>query len=129
MMVDGGVRHVVDPKNAIERCLELVDDDETRVVLDVILLDDQGIDALQCHDKPEQHGMVEVERAMKKYPHVRYRHLMAPKQEDLEDYDFLNFNRENTEKLLEAGKFDARKSMNLGAGYRFKQLRDLCEDK
>ena len=46
MMVDGGVRHVVDPKNAIERCLELVDDDETRVVLDVILLDDQGIDAL-----------------------------------------------------------------------------------
>jgi len=93
------------------------------------LLDDQGIDVLDGRDMPSSSGMKEVKAAMEKYPDVRYRYLMAPSLYDIKDFDFLNFSHKNTAALFEAGKFDGRKVMNLGAGARFAQLKDLFKPK
>ena len=43
---DGGVVHYVDPESAIQRCLPLVDNDEKRIIMDVVLLDGEGIELL-----------------------------------------------------------------------------------
>jgi len=41
--VDAGIRHYVDLNGAIERCLELVDD-EKHITIDAIILDREGLD-------------------------------------------------------------------------------------
>ena len=75
--MDGGVKHVVDVERAIKRCKEIVPD-ESLITVDVILLDDAGIDELNKNRKPESAGMNEVITSLKKHPKVNFRYLLAP---------------------------------------------------
>ena len=128
LSVDGGLKHYADPNSAIERCLKLVDDDESRVILDAVLLDSDGIDCLECKiTKPSSQGMKEIIDAMQKHPDVHYRYLMSPHNKLVKDFDYYNFDHQYTNELLEAGKFDARKAIHEGPGARFKKLQNLCK--
>ena len=124
---DGGVVHYVDPESAIQRCLPLVDDDEKRIIMDVVLLDGEGIELLDKNEKPKSDGLAEMIDAMEKHPKVKYRYLMAPAEQQVKDHNLWNFDGCHAKSLLEAGQRDARNALQLGPGTRFKKLRDLCK--
>lgn len=129
--VDGGTAMGLDAISAVEKCLELVDD-ESQITLDIILLDrfaatpgeeDDGdtiMNMLRLHEmKSYYKGLENVMTTMLSHPNVNYRYILEPSGKYPKLWNLLNFSPQNTWPLQEMGMKDAKAAMEAGEGASF----------
>jgi len=126
----------LDAISAVEKCLELVDD-ETQITLDIILLDrfatpqdhDQDGDTianiLRLHElKSYYKGLENVITTMMSHPNVNYRYILEPTGDYPKLWNLLNFSPNNTWPLQVNGMADAKAALEAGEGAHFQKFKD-----
>lgn len=134
--VDGGTAMGLDAISAVEKCLELVDD-ESQITLDIILLDrfattpgeeDDGdtiANILRLHEmKSYYKGLENVITTMLSHPNVNYRYILEPTGKYPKLWNLLNFSQATTWPLQEMGMKDAKAAMEAGEGASFRKFHD-----
>ena len=107
--IDGGTAMGLDAMTAVEKCLSLVGDDESKITLDIILLDrfatpddktddgDTMMNMLRMHTvKSYYKGLENVITTMLAHPNVNYRYILEPSGKYPKLWNLLNFGYDNT---------------------------------
>ena len=115
--IDGGSAYGVDIVSAVARCRELVDDD-SKIILDVILCHDQGLSSVDDtgnainnymryrqiqSDHKKLNNLVEFQLAR---PTVQFRHLIMPSGSVASGLKEIDFNQANIEPMFSLGITD-----------------------
>ena len=120
--MDGGTVWNVNVKDAVDKCLEVVDD-EAHVVLDVAITEFISLDELS--ETGKSYDNFGRKRAIRKYyktmndvaefarsrPNVNYRHFFKPSVELGGARAELDFRNETTWKFQEIGRADAKAAL------------------
>ena len=127
----------LDAMSAVEQCLTKVGDDETKVTLDIILLDrftspsdkeDDGdtiMNMLRMHSvKSYYKGLENVITTMLAHPNVNYRYILEPSGHYAHLWNLLNFSNNNTWPMQENGRADAKTAIAAGEGESFKKFKE-----
>ena len=125
----------LDAISAVERCLELVED-ESLVTMDIILLDRfvppaiEGDDGDTIQNMLRKHeitsyynGLVNVITCMLSHPNVQYRYILEPSGPYPKLWNLLNFSPNNTWPMQENGMADAKAALEAGEGHGFEKFR------
>ena len=139
VFIDGGTAMGVDAISAVESCLTVVDD-QTKITLDIILLDrftapdpesDDGDtikNLIRLYEvKSYFKGLQNVIVTMLAYPNVNYRYILEPSGHYAHLWNLLNFSPENTWPMQQNGMADAKAAMEAGPGANFQKYRDWAE--
>lgn len=126
----------LDAMSAVEKCLDLVDD-ESKITMDIMLLDrfampeselDDGDtlkNMLRMHSiKHYYKGLENVITTMLAHPNVNYRYILEPSGDYPKLWNLLNFGPENTWPMQENGMADAKAALEAGPGVSFKRFHD-----
>ena len=134
--VDGGTAMGLDAISAVEKCLELVDD-ESKITMDIMLLDRFAIPEHELDDgdtlknmvrmhsiKHYYKGLENVITTMLSHPNVNYRYILEPSGDYPKLWNLLNFGPENTWPMQENGMADAKAALEKGPGVGFQKYHD-----
>ena len=134
--VDGGTAMGLDAMSAVEKCLELVDDD-SKITLDIMLLDRFALPPTELDDgdtlknlvrmhsvKHYYKGLENVITTMLAHPNVNYRYILEPSGDYPKLWNLLNFGPGNTWPMQENGMADAKAALEAGPGAGFQKYRD-----
>jgi len=123
LYMDGGTTWNINLKDAVDRCLELVDD-EAHVVLDVAITEavhiplwnETGCSATNFwrkHQIQRYYGkMNDVIEFAKARPHVNYRHFFQPAESLGHAWDEMKFDNATTWTFQQTGRDDAKQAIN-----------------
>ena len=138
--VDGGTAMGLDAMSAVEKCLELVDDD-SQITMDIILLDrfsDQAEEEsgdtinnlLRQHEMKHYYkGLENVITVMMAHPNVNYRYILEPSGAYPRLWNLLNFSYENTWPMQENGRADAKTALEAGPGAGFEPFLEAIRER
>lgn len=146
LCTDGGTAMGLDATSAVAACLEKVGGDQSKVTLDIILLDrfnapdeeadlgDTITNMLRTHSmKSYYHGLENVIQTQVRYPEVNYRYIVQPSGAYPKLWNLLNFGYNNTWPMQVEGRKDAEASLSnseAGAGpFTMLDLKAWSEDK
>lgn len=137
--VDGGTAMGLDAMSAVEKCLELVDED-SQITMDIILLDrfaspvkelddqDTILNMLRMHEiKHYYKGLENVITVMMAHPDVNYRYILEPSGDYPKLWNLLNFGPENTWPMQENGRADAKTSLEKGPGANYVKFQEWID--
>jgi hypothetical protein len=132
--MDGGAAWNTNLISAIDRCLEVVDDD-SKIVLDVIICDDAHIKTssvdttnaisnfLRYYSIKHAYGslndILEFKRAR---PKVNYRYIVIPSETLASGLNEMKFDNATLFPMVEIGKKDAQNVISMGEGAVIKRL-------
>ena len=129
----------LDAMSAVEKCLDLVDD-ESKITMDIMLLDRFAIPAAELDDgdtlknmlrmhsiKHYFKGLENVITTMQAHPNVNYRYILEPSGEYPKLWNLLNFGPENTWPMQENGMADAKSALEAGPGASFKRFHEWID--
>ena len=127
--MDGGTTWNVNISSAIEGCMGIVDGDQTKIVVDILMCSEHSIapytpgtsiDNLLRRRQISKYysGRDAIQAVMRAYPDVNWRYLIEEKN-SLGGLGELNFNNENTWPLQLQGREQAQEVLDFGPGYGF----------
>merc|ERR1712060_38311 len=138
--VDGGTAMGLDAMSGVKKCLELVGGDESKITMDIMLLDrfvappeeteedfnDKTIkNILRLHEmKSYYKGLENVITTMLAHPNVNYRYILEPSGKYPKLWNLLNFGPNNTWPLQQMGMDDAKTALENGEGHGFQKFHD-----
>ena len=121
-LLDGTLKHVIDVESAVERCLEIVRS-ESDIIIDVIMVASQGAEVVEPENEDSLYNhWTELQKSMGKHTLVVYRHLLSPMKENINDFEWKNFDNNYTKHMYEIGKRDAAEVVARKEGERFNKL-------
>lgn len=129
----------LDAISAVEKCLELVDD-ESKITMDIMLLDRFAVPEGELNDgdtlknmlrmhqiKHYYKGLENVITTMLSHPNVNYRYILEPTGDYPKLWNLLNFGPGNTWPMQQNGMADAKSALEAGPGTSFKKFHDWID--
>lgn len=117
LLIDGGVSWNLNIVSAFKKCMEMVDNDPSRIILDVIVMFSNKIEDRSAHEefnpihnlmrikdiKDQQALNNDIGEFMKAFPEVQYRYFIQPDKQIMGKTEALNFSQSNILKGLRSG--------------------------
>jgi hypothetical protein len=136
-MMDGGTVWNTNLDSAVERCKEIVGEDESAITIDIIVCGSNKIDRInetsntfgnymRYRDiKYFNNYMRDIFEFMQAYPKVNFRYFVQPSKSLLPNpLEALSFGPEVLGPMIETGKADAEAIVKLGAGQSFAKFNE-----